>query len=254
MNLVIDWGNSSLKLGWFEGQTLLESRYHVAPNDLSNVLLEYIRSGRTLNRVIVSSTSRPGEELRARMAELGQELKTADWRIFDNTVPVPIQIDYETPLTLGTDRIAAAVGATVLFPGENCLVIDMGTCITADIIDSEGIFRGGLISPGLRMRFRSMHAFTERLPLIDPDLQAVRALPALTGRNTQQAMQSGAINGMLFELNGIIAAHRNERPDLKVVVCGGDAPFFESRLKPPIFVVPEVVLMGLNRILEHNVK
>ncbi|GAA4404424.1 type III pantothenate kinase [Nibrella viscosa] len=255
MNLVIDWGNSSLKVGWFEGLALTETRYHMSSDDLQELLTEQIRKGRQPDRVIVSSTSRPGEELRSQVAELGTGMAdTTNWLLFETTTPVPVTIDYDTPLTLGTDRIAAAVGATVLFPGEHCLVIDMGTCITADIVDGGRVFRGGLISPGLRMRFRGMHTFTERLPLIEPDLQSVRQLPPLTGRNTQQAMLSGAINGMLFELNGIIAAHRNERPDLKVVVCGGDALFFESRLKPPIFVAPEVVLIGLNRILEHNVK
>ncbi|GAA4455491.1 type III pantothenate kinase [Nibrella saemangeumensis] len=255
MNLVVDWGNSSLKLGWFEGSVLTESRYHVSPDNFRDLLRQQVRNGRQPDQVIVSSTSRPGEELRAQVAELGETItETTHWLIFDNTTSVPVSIDYDTPLTLGTDRVAAGVGATVLFPGEDCLVIDMGTCITADVVDQGGVFRGGLISPGLRMRFRGMHVFTERLPLIEPDLQAVRDLPALIGKNTHQAMQSGAINGMLFELNGIIAAHRSERPNIKVVVCGGDALFFESRLKPPIFVVPEVVLIGLNRILEHNVK
>ena len=106
-----------------------------------------------------------------------------------------------------------------------------------------------MISPGFRMRFRAMHSFTERLPLVEPE----ETQPPLLGQNTHQAMQGGVVNGLRAEINGIMDAHRRNNPNLAVILCGGDAPFFESSLKPPIFVVPELVLIGLNRILEHNV-
>jgi len=101
----------------------------------------------------------------------------------------------------------------------------------------------------MHMRFRAMHTFTERLPLVEPD----EPNPPLLARNTRQAMQAGVVRGILAEANGILAAHRSNHPALKVLLCGGDAPFFESSLKPPIFAVPELVLLGLNRILEYNV-
>jgi type III pantothenate kinase len=163
-------------------------------------------------------------------------------------MPVPLVKDYDTPETLGADRVAAAVGATVLFPDEELVVIDMGTCITYDYVDRREHFQGGLISPGMRMRFQAMHTFTLRLPLIE----AIE-VPSLIGKSTRHAMQSGVMNGLIAEINGIVDAYRSQSPNCRVVLCGGDVPFFESLLKPPIFVVSELVLIGLNRILQYNV-
>lgn len=241
MNLVIDWGNSSLKLGWFVGPVLIHTQSIASPDDLSALL-----AGQPVRHVIVSSTSRPADELRNRVNTIGG----ADWLTLDGKTPVPISKHYDTPHTLGADRVAAAVGATVLFPGQNCLVIDMGTCITADLVDAGPTFRGGLIAPGVQMRFRAMHTFTERLPLVEVG----EGWPDLTAQSTREAMRSGVLNGMLFELEGVIDAYRQRCSNLAVLVCGGDAPLFESRLKPTIFAVPELVLVGLNRILAHNVK
>ena len=245
MNLVIDWGNSSLKAGWFDGVNLIKVEHLASPSLLQESLARQLPE-----RVIVSSTSHPAETLREQLPGLS----IADWVVLNASLAVPIQKDYDTPHTLGADRIAAAVGATVLFPETDCLVIDMGTCITADLLDRSGVFRGGLISPGLRLRLLAMHQFTARLPLIEVSDLNVDDWPALIAKNTRQAMQSGALNGMLLELEGIIEKHRQKYPTLRVIVCGGDAPIFESNLKPPIFAVPELVLRGLNRILEYNVK
>jgi type III pantothenate kinase len=140
------------------------------------------------------------------------------------------------------------VGAAGLFPAQNCLVLDLGTCITADFVSADGTFQGGLISPGLRMRFQAMHTFTARLPLLD-QLPDAGNWPPLTARSTQEAMLSGAMNGMALELTGIIDEYTNQHADLRVIVCGGDGPLFINRLKPGIFAVPELVLQGLNRIL-----
>lgn len=245
MNLVIDWGNSSLKAGWFDGDRLIGIEHVAEPSGLWDALNRQLPE-----RVIVSSTSHPAETLR----DYFPDVWVADWLVLHADLAVPIQKDYDTPHTLGADRVAAAVGATTLFPDDACLVIDMGTCITADIIDQSGTFRGGVISPGLRMRLLAMHQFTARLPLIEVNDLIGSDWPSLTAKNTRQAMQSGALNGMLLELDGIIENHRRQYTNLRVLVCGGDAPIFESNLKPPIFAVPELVLRGLNRILEYNVK
>lgn len=259
MNLVIDWGNSGLKAGWFRADELTAVERYPTPDALLTTLAERTeqREGRAAPmRVIASSTSRPADAIRAGLTGLG----SAVW-VLDAQTPVPIEKDYETPHTLGADRVAGAVGATVLFPGQACLILDLGTCLTADFVDpgqsrQGATFRGGLISPGLRMRLRAMHEQTASLPLIDwSDTSRNEAdWPELTARSTRQAMLSGVLNGLAFELNGIIETYRRTWPDLAVVLCGGDAPTFESRLKPPIFVVPELVLIGLNRILNDNVK
>ncbi len=246
MNLVIDWGNSSLKLGWFDGETLVHTGHTDTPDTLPGLLAH-----RPASHVIVSSTNRPADELRNQLNAIGG----VDWLTLDGTTPVPIRKHYDTPHTLGADRVAAAVGATARFPQRNCLVLDMGTCLTADFVEAGfepdgATFQGGLIAPGLVMRFRAMHTFTERLPLVTVGEE----WPDLASRNTREAMRSGVMNGLLFELNGIIDSYRNRYAELAVLLCGGDAPLFESRLKPTIFAVPELVLVGLNRILTYNVK
>ena len=244
LNLVIDWGNSSLKTGWFREQELIEVGRYESPDAF---MADF--SKRPARHVLVSSTSRPGSDIRRQLTELG-----SDFWILDSQTAVPIRKGYDTPATLGTDRVAAAVGAVTLFPNQACLILDLGTCLTADLIDQNAVFQGGLISPGLRMRFRAMHEQTARLPLVELPMDASQRWPPLTAKNTLQAMQSGVLNGLTFEMNGILENYRRERPGIVVLVCGGDASSFESRLKPPIFVVPELVLIGLNRILSYNVE
>ncbi len=238
-HLVIDWGNTRLKTGWFAGAELVETGQFADLDALVTTL-----ANRLVTQVIASSTSRPAEEIKERLAGIN-----AHPVVFDSQTPVPLRKAYDTPATLGADRVAAAVGAITLFPGQDCLILDIGTCLTADLVDRDSVFQGGLISPGLRMRFRAMHEQTARLPLVDTPA----AWPDLTAKNTQAALQSGVMNGLAFELMGIVESYRQERPGLVVLLCGGDASAFESRLKPPIFVVPELVLMGLNRILRYNV-
>lgn len=249
-NLVIDWGNTSLKTGWFADDILEETDRYPNPEALVTAL-----ANRLVTQVIVSSTSRPAEEIKERLAGIN-----TGFAVFDSQTPVPLRKAYDTPTTLGADRVAAAVGAISLFPGQDCLILDLGTCLTADLIDRDSVFQGGLISPGLRMRFRAMHEQTARLPLIETPADwsgldwTGLTWPGLTAKNTQSALQSGVMNGLAFELTGIVESYRRERPGLVVLLCGGDAPAFESRIKPPIFVVPELVLMGLNRILRYNVE
>jgi type III pantothenate kinase len=249
-NLTLDWGNTRLKAGWFEQGQLRETARYASPHELRTALLR-----QPPQHVIVSSTSRPADELRQLLTDFDGG---ADWLLLSPTLPVPIQNAYETPHTLGADRLAAAVGATTLFPGAPCLVFDLGTCITADFVSASstsgthlGTFEGGLVSPGLRMRLRAMHTFTARLPL--PDLPQPGEWPPLAARSTRDALLSGAMNGMVAELNGIIDHYANLYPALRVIVCGGDGPLFVNRLKPGIFAVPELVLLGLHQILLYNV-
>ena len=243
-NVVIDWGNTTLKTGWFNGPLLIETRRY---DSVANLIADL--TNRTTASVIVSSTSRPADEIRESLSGAGR----AVW-VLDSQTSVPIRNAYDTPHTLGADRVAAAVGATALFPGQDCVVLDLGTCLTADFVDREGVFQGGLISPGLHMRFRAMHEQTARLPLVTFEADELELWPDVTAKNTRQALLSGVVNGLMFEMNGIIERYRRERPGVVVLLCGGDAPSFESRLKGPIFAVPEFVLIGLNRILRYNVE
>jgi type III pantothenate kinase len=237
MNLVIDSGNSAAKVGIFNHLTLIEKRGFASIEDLKI----FVQNNYFDNLIISSVKADP--DMIASWA-----LNPEKIFILKHALPLPITNLYNTPDTLGMDRLAAVCGARQLFPSANCLVIDAGTCITFDFLDNEGNYRGGSISPGLSMRFRAVHTFTARLPLVSakPDL-------TLIGDSTEASIQSGVVNGMLCEIEGIIRQYREKFSDLRVILCGGDAGFFENQLKASIFASPELVLIGLNSILIHNV-
>jgi type III pantothenate kinase len=161
---------------------------------------------------------------------------------------MPLKILYKTPATLGVDRLAAACGARALFPLQHCLTIDAGTCVTFDFIDMDGNYYGGAISPGMNMRFQALHTFTARLPLVSPAGEA-----NLIGDSTESSIRSGVINGLAAEIDGIIHQYQLKFEGLRAILCGGDALFFENKLKASIFASPELVLVGLNSILIYNV-
>jgi type III pantothenate kinase len=237
MNIVIDSGNTYSKVGWFENDKLIRYTTHLTFEKLVDAVLLEIPE-----YILFSSVSYTAADFEN---AVGRSLKIIH---LSPETPLPITKSYDTPQTLGADRIAASAGANFLYPGEDLVVIDMGTCITYDLVDKNAVFQGGLISPGVKMRFNAMHSFTKRLPLVEPE-----ANPDLIGKSTRSAMQSGVMNGVLAEMQGIIERYRHKSPELRVLLCGGDAAFFESSLKPPIFAVPELVLIGLNRILTYNV-
>ena len=162
---------------------------------------------------------------------------------------LPIRLNYDTPQTLGSDRIAAAVGAWIQFPERNLLIIDGGTCITYDIVTSDGYFQGGIISPGLNTRYRAMNAFTSGLPLLEPsELKGDH----LEGKSTEECMKIGAQMGLNFEINGILESFNKKYDRLQVVMTGGLLPSFESKLKAPIFASSKIVLEGLHAIWKIN--
>ena len=168
--------------------------------------------------------------------------------ILTSTLPIPINSLYATPETLGVDRIAGVCGAAEKFAASNCLVIDAGSCITYDFLDNKRNHHGVSISPCLKMRLQAMHTFTAKLPLAD-----IVENPPLIGNTTTTCLQSGAINGMVQEINGIITLYQQQFEGIQVILCGGDARFFENKLKAPIFAIPNLVLSGLNSILIYNV-
>ena len=237
MNLVIDYGNSAAKAGVFEGHHMREKFVFTSAEE-ARAFVE----ASPAEHVIVSSVSRDAEEVSSWANRARKKF------ILRHTLPLPITNGYATPATLGVDRLAGACGAQAMFPGKNCLVIDAGTCITYDALDAGGTYLGGGISPGLQMRFHAVHTFTRKLPLVG----AVDHVD-LIGTSTETCIQSGVVNGVLEELQGIIRRYREKFEDLQVIFCGGDTHFFENQLKASIFAVPELVLSGLNSILIYNV-
>jgi type III pantothenate kinase len=240
LNLVIDIGNSLTKVAIFDAKGIVRT---ICLEGLSIACLDDLkRSYPGLNKAILSSVADID-------AELLRVLKNEyDFFIeFDHHTAVPIENLYESKETLGLDRLAAAVGGTTLFPGKDLLVIDAGTAITFDLIDTNNRFVGGNISPGLKMRFRALHEFTKKLPEIESDDH----WPDI-GKTTEGAIKAGVQNGMIFEIDGMIDHIRKNRPGCQVILTGGDSLFFDKKLKNTIFVKFEITLIGLNRILEYN--
>jgi type III pantothenate kinase len=155
---------------------------------------------------------------------------------------------YNTPETLGKDRLAGVVGAMQLMPASDILVIDAGTALTYDIVTSSGEYLGGAISPGITMRYKALHTFTNRLPLLDYNDDA-----QLIGYDTSSCIHSGVLNGAAAEMEGIIQQYRQIYPGLRIILTGGDQNYFDKRLKIKTFAAPNLVLEGLNLILDFNI-
>ena len=166
---------------------------------------------------------------------------------FTSSTPVPITNRYRTPQTLGSDRLAAAVGARSLKPGKDLLIIDAGTCVTYEVIDALGNYWGGNIAPGMHMRLRALHEFTAKLPLVE----AEGAVPGM-GYDTDTAIRSGVLRGMKYEIEGYIRSMRAKYPKLLVFLTGGDKINFDTTIKSIIFADKFIVPRGLNKILDYN--
>lgn len=240
MNLIVDIGNTRVKLAVFDGGRPIDERQveRLLPAMIDELKVHYP----ALRRAIVSSTRGDTEEvaelLRQRLSEVVS---------FTPQTPVPIGNAYRTPETLGRDRLAAAVGAAELFRGRNVLIFDFGTALTIDLVTADGVYRGGSISPGMRTRFRALHDYTACLPLCDATDDV---LP--WGDATRSAVEQGVMNGMTYEIEGHIARMREKFADLCVIFTGGDAKFFEKRIKNTIFANCNLVVCGLNRILAYH--
>ncbi len=242
MNLVIDIGNSISKLAIFDQDSChnIQTLEEIIEADIQTLLSQYPG----ITHSIISSVRKECPLAAGCLQEMGVSVL-----LLDHQTPVPIKNRYLTKETLGYDRMAAAVEANARFPGQNILLIDMGTAITIDFISADNEYLGGNISPGLLMRFRSLHEFTGRLPLVEPAEQG-----KFLGDDTQSAIRAGVQKGIIFELDGYINAQKKRYPDLQVLMTGGDAIFFDKKLKNSIFVDLNLNLFGLHRILEYNVE
>jgi type III pantothenate kinase len=239
MNLVIDIGNTHTKLGWFE-QGVLIDMLREEENRLTDI--KSIVNKKAVGKAIVSSVSSLDKEF---VNELHQELEKLI--ILDHNTPLPISISYGTPETLGHDRIAAAAGAWCVYPNHNVLIFDLGTALTIDFLSAEGKYLGGNISPGLHTRFRALNEYTVKLPLVTRDY----SFPPF-GTDTRTAIVAGIQQGILFEIDRYMDEFARLYKNCEFIITGGDASFFVSKLKRPIFAMPELVLTGLNFILEFN--
>ena len=241
MNLIIDIGNTSTKYHVFEhDREILFDRSDLPDSTKVDGFLKRYPSA---DKCIVSASGHLNQEFISNLKPLVNKVV-----VMDNKTPMPFKSHYDTPETIGLDRLAAVAGATVLYPENAVLIIDAGTAITYDVKNVHNEHMGGNISPGLEMRFKALNTFTKNLPLLNASKENT-----LLGNSTQQAIINGVVNGIIFEIEGIIDAMENIYTNLTVLLTGGDAQFFDNRLKKTIFVLPKLVSTGLNTILNYNV-
>lgn len=243
-NLVLDIGNTRTKMALFEGSALVEQKYveSLQADDIESICKQFC-----VKKCIASVVGKEPDFERI----LPDSLKSFFHRLTAKS-KMPIKIDYDTPGTLGMDRVAAAAGAVGMSPGKPLLVIDAGSCITIDFVDENAVYHGGAILPGLRMKFRSLHDYTQALPLVDADLAAIGDCH-VAGRNTEQSILAGVATATLYEIRGFIEHYEKAYSGIKVFLTGGDSVFFANKYIFPNFAVPALVLWGLNNILEMNV-
>lgn len=244
MNLIIDQGNSSTKIAVFGTAGLEFSQVLRQDWDPATV-------GEIINRYGVDSaifSSVAGSDMYAAQVVFIKE-RVSRFLFFDSSTALPVEINYLTPDTLGRDRIAGVVGAMTIKPDSDLLVIDAGTAVTYDLLLKEGTFVGGNISLGLYSRFRALHEFTGCLPLVSASGET-----PLVGYSTETAIRSGVMFGMVAEMDGYIEQVEKVHPGIFVFLTGGDTFLFAAKLKNAIFADKNLVLKGLNRILDYNVK
>lgn len=240
MNLIIDVGNTSVKLAVFECSVLLYKDV-VLSEGLLKAISKIKKRYNTIKNVIVSSVGNIEEEVLEYLENNFQVL------FLSHQVKLPFKNFYETPSTLGIDRIALIAASVDQFYKKNVLVIDAGTCITYDFINKQNEYLGGAISPGIRMRYRALHNQTAKLPLIDTEVPE-----SFIGNSTTTSINSGVVNGLVNEIDGVITQYKEKYNDLTIILTGGDANFLSKQLKSSIFANSNFLLQGLNFILLNN--
>lgn len=246
VNLVIDVGNTFSKIAVFENdiKAYFSRSEHLEEEEIIGLVDQY-----QVKNLIISSVKDLSEDnYKIKYPQL-------NYIRFNHQTKSPIINNYATPQTLGLDRLAAVIGAKKLYPEDPVLIIDAGTCVTFDFVDEKSVYEGGSISPGKTMRLKAMHQFTGKLPEVE--LGNDLSTHQLLGSNTVEALQTGVFNGMLFEIEGYIRHYSQKYSSLKIILCGGDASFFDTRLKNSIFahqilLEPLLVLIGLNTVVNYQ--
>lgn len=240
MNLIIDVGNSFTKLAVFQYSKLVSKKSFQTKYFIKEFRL-FLNENPSIQKAIVSSV---GKLSNSKVEKIKNEL---DLFILDSDAKLPFKNKYKTPKTLGVDRIALVSASVEQFPNNNVLIIDAGTCITYDFITNENHYLGGGISPGIRLRYKSLHNLTANLPLLE-----TKTPNEIIGNSTSESIHSGVIVGILKEIDGIVKEYQKKYSDLTVILTGGDANFLSKQLKSSIFANSNFLLEGLNYILEYN--
>ena len=242
MNLCIDQGNSRIKVALFrEDGKLVKSFIY---RSFHSTEVERLFSLYPVTDSIISSVTNIEPAVINSLHRLSKRAI-----LFDHNTPVPIRNLYDTPQTLGQDRLAAAVGANALYPNANLLIIDAGSAITYDFVSAEGEYFGGNIAPGIKMRLTVLKQMTKKLPLVE--VEENQLIP-LFGKNTNDAIAAGVIRGIVFEVKGYMRTLSEKVGDFITIIAGGSAPYIINNLQQKVQNEKHLVLIGLNRILEFN--
>jgi len=241
MNLVVDIGNTKVKAAVFESNTLI-SFESFQEDDFEKIISKFLQE-HPIKACILASVKKDRSDILKILAQIPYFIQ------LNHTTSIPFTNLYSTPKTLGIDRIALVAATTNLYSHQNALIIDAGTCITYDFINKDQEYLGGAISPGIQIRYRSVHDYTSKLP----QLQASEVY-SLIGDSTETAIHSGILNGVVQEIQGVINQYQAKYPDLTVILTGGDTKFLSKQLKNSIFAHQNFLLHGLNRILTFNNK
>lgn len=242
MILAIDIGNTRTKIAMFEKDTVLETQIFeqaLFEKKIKNILQKSISKP----IIILSSVGKLTEETLAWLQSQAEIITISHKTTF------PFKNLYATPSTLGIDRMVLAAGAVLQHPNCNRLVIDAGTCITYEFINDNNEYLGGAISPGLLLRYKALNHYTAKLPLLEPT-----EIDYLIGKQTDQSIHSGVINGITQEIDGIINQYKSLYPDLKIILTGGDTLFLVKRLKNVIFANSNFLLESLNNLYQYTIE
>jgi len=247
MNLVIDIGNTLQKIAVFNND---ECVYCQSSSIITEMALASLCNQYSIDFSIISSVA-------GLSAPVVKFLETNTQMIpYTAQTNLPIRILYQRVETLGLDRIANAVGAAILFPNSNVLSVQVGSCLVFDFVNARGEYLGGSISPGMIMRFETLHEKTKNLPLLSltaKDTKEAQRTQSFLGTDTQSSLSSGVINGMCYEIDGFINEYKANFENLIVLLTGGDAEYLQKLIKNTIFAASNLVLQGLNEIIKYNV-
>ncbi|MBP9849313.1 MAG: type III pantothenate kinase [Flavobacterium sp.] len=241
MILTIDIGNTRIKSAVFENNTIIHTtsfKHEFFFDEIGNILNQH----KKITVLVVASVGK---------------IEKSAFEVFSKRVKIhfitslhsfPFQNNYSTPASLGIDRMVLTAGAVLQFPNKNRLIIDAGTCVTYDFVDENNNYLGGAISPGMRLRYESMHNYTAKLPLLEKEEPTT-----IIGDSTNQSIHSGVVNGLTFEMDGYISALTFQKENFIIILTGGDAIFLAKRLKNTIFANSNFLLESLNHLYQYQI-
>ncbi len=240
MNLLLDFGNTRIKAAVFNANQILAKGSFLN----ETALYEWLSKYHGIQKCLIASVTTAHEQV---YTQLKQQFET---HLFKTNTPIPLTNLYKSALTLGSDRLAASMGSYTVCPNKPVLTIDAGTCIKYNFVNEQNEYLGGAISPGISMRLKAMNSFTSALPLVEID----KNYQQLIGSSTAESLLSGALMAAACEVDGMMKRYEEKFPNLILFITGGDADYLCKQVKSRFFANPDLIMIGLNSILNFNDK